>query len=328
MAATDILMLVCAHVDTVQQLALLSRTNKALKEYLSSDEGGRIWLNVAKQTCGEEFWNEACHVKNGRYEAMVRLCPWLGERSEEPLTKYPRTSHLFNRMDDRLDNLKKSERIALVMDDVSEYVACLVARSEFKKRIACDLPGTDNFVVKDVQIVHIGLVASHMIQGNCGYVFFWATAGFRLLKIMSYVRGCLSFSCGGMSFLSSRPTAIVHYASSDSRTVPVLQDRTERLFSVMSIALNEIDTNGESAYKKFSGFEITWRFCMERYWDFPTWKIVSWPGIKVYFEERVLKEKEEDGELMKFELAMPDDVEASTLSAAVVELRAGNFFYG
>jgi len=289
MASIDILMSVCTQVDSVQQLAMLCSTSKALKTYLYSEEGCKLWLNVARRICGDEYWSETDHVKDGRYEAMVRLCPWLGERSEEPFTEYMRSTHSLNSGMDRLRIMKKSVRF-IPNNDVSEYVACLVARPEFQKRIACVFPGADHFVVKDVQIVHAGLVASHMIQGMCECVVFFETAGFRLLKVMHSAHGYLRFSCGIMSVLSSDPAIMVRFAPSDTRIVPTLQDVSEQLFSVLSIVFKEISPNGESNYKESFKFRRKLGLFLGRCRDFPTWKVVSWPGIKVFVEERVLKQ--------------------------------------
>ena len=60
---------------------MLCQTNKATRDYLLSMDGGVHWAAVARRICGEEYWppvrpNQP-HGEDGRYVAMLRLCPWL-----------------------------------------------------------------------------------------------------------------------------------------------------------------------------------------------------------------------------------------------------------
>ena len=77
----DTFSIVCLHVRTVQQLAMLCQTSKAAREYLYSAAGGKHWIAAAYLVCGDEYWppvrpNQP-HADDGRYVAMLRMCPWL-----------------------------------------------------------------------------------------------------------------------------------------------------------------------------------------------------------------------------------------------------------
>ena len=77
----DTFSIVCLHVRTVQQLAMLCQTSKAAREYLYSAAGGKHWIAAAYMVCGDEYWppvqpNQP-HADDGRYVAMLRMCPWL-----------------------------------------------------------------------------------------------------------------------------------------------------------------------------------------------------------------------------------------------------------
>ena len=82
----DVVGVVCARLDTVQQLAMLCRTNKFLRDYLYSGAGGKHWTDIARRICGEDHWPpvraDQPGAGDGRYVAMLRLCPWVAVPQE------------------------------------------------------------------------------------------------------------------------------------------------------------------------------------------------------------------------------------------------------
>ena len=81
--APDLLEVVCRHVDTVLHLGMLSQVRRCFFEYLFSYVGGKHWLHAGRVLCGEAHWPEVNgnlpHSSDGRYIAMLRICPWLSE---------------------------------------------------------------------------------------------------------------------------------------------------------------------------------------------------------------------------------------------------------
>ena len=74
--------LCCSEAATVLMLGNMASTCKTAREYLMSTAGGIHWYNAARRVCGEAFWREWSipnqpHANNLRYNAMLRLCPWL-----------------------------------------------------------------------------------------------------------------------------------------------------------------------------------------------------------------------------------------------------------
>ena len=283
MASIDILMSVCTQVDSVQQLAMLCSTSKALKTYLYSEEGGKLWLNVARRICGDECWSETDRVKDGRYEAMVRLCPWLGERSVER----------YNiRLDYSDEMVPPPKRIMMVRTDVTGYASFIISHPGFNNHVAMVLAEPVHCDVKDVHIVHGGVVALSIRTGIHMFIAFFATSDFRLLKVMPSSTGPMHFSCGRMSISSSRPFGTARYASSAAKVVPALQNKSERWFCAVSNALKEVDFNGSSEYRECFEFGFYRAWCSDTFSDhFPDWNITLWPGFEAFFGKYIARDE-------------------------------------
>jgi hypothetical protein len=68
--------IICANMDTLQQLVLLCKTNKKLKEYLDDGKGGEHWIRIARGICGEQYWAHPSASQPMKEAAIRRLCPW------------------------------------------------------------------------------------------------------------------------------------------------------------------------------------------------------------------------------------------------------------
>ena len=81
--SADMLSLICsARSMTVQTLAKLCQTSSQCSKYLLSADGAIHWYNAAKRVCGPDYWRDATlpgqpHASDLRYNAMLRLCPWV-----------------------------------------------------------------------------------------------------------------------------------------------------------------------------------------------------------------------------------------------------------
>jgi hypothetical protein len=302
MSSVDILMAVCMHVNSVQQLAMLCATSKALKAYLYSEEGGRIWLNVARRICGEECWSATDHVKDGRYEAMVRLCPWLGEKRVKHFEQTVDSTVYSALFRDRpIGALAMSERMSMAEKDIYNYVSTVVLHPAFKKMVALNSPDTKFFMVGSVKMVHGGVVAVHLLDRKSSNrndsIAFFATGDFRLLKYMHKV--ChdymyVHFLCGKMVLCPRLYGYEMEcYSPSVSNKVPALQDRSESMFALLSDALKvDIYPCDRFSYPPWDNtehhleYENTFTVDLDSYAVlFPEWKMSKWPGIDLFLKK-------------------------------------------
>lgn len=92
----DFLPHLCHHMVDVHALGRLCCANRQCSEYLLSPEGGAHWARAGKAHCGEQYWNDRLfddllEHEDGRYKAMLHMCPWLSvpeERDVATLTAY------------------------------------------------------------------------------------------------------------------------------------------------------------------------------------------------------------------------------------------------
>ena len=71
----DLLFAICGHLDTLQQLAMLSRVNRAFRDHLRRSVH---WLRVGRLVCGEAYWWPDPGLERTRPMEATRLCvcPW------------------------------------------------------------------------------------------------------------------------------------------------------------------------------------------------------------------------------------------------------------
>ena len=86
---TDILPHICEHVTRFSDLNKLMRASKPLHTQLAHHAHDH-WLRIGKATCGGAHWNEALFTYilggvDGRYTAMLHMCPWLSAPERLPL---------------------------------------------------------------------------------------------------------------------------------------------------------------------------------------------------------------------------------------------------
>lgn len=75
--ATDILPHICEHLTHPSELGKLARASKSLNTQIMHHIHAH-WLRIGKAICGEAFWREELFgCTDGRYIAMLHLCPWL-----------------------------------------------------------------------------------------------------------------------------------------------------------------------------------------------------------------------------------------------------------
>ena len=75
----DLLAAVCSKLPTVQDLARFAQCNKAVCNYLMRSAGEQHWLDVGRETVGDEYWVQP--VEDGMYHLKIQMCPWMSAQS-------------------------------------------------------------------------------------------------------------------------------------------------------------------------------------------------------------------------------------------------------
>ena len=94
----DLLPHLCDQLD-VRALGCLCSVNQLCGKYLLSLAGGKHWAKAGKEHCGEKYWNDrlfdyVLEHDDGRYKAMLHICPWMSAPEEKMITGLEAYAHL------------------------------------------------------------------------------------------------------------------------------------------------------------------------------------------------------------------------------------------
>ena len=119
----DTFHLICSVIQDVRSLGLLCRTDKRIRMYLNSPDGGVHWTRVAKLVCGLKYWqplpDNHPRADNAKYVAQIRMCPWtsfpqvLPIRFMDRIKKRGCTKVVIGDMDCDLDNAQNPMIVGL-----------------------------------------------------------------------------------------------------------------------------------------------------------------------------------------------------------------------
>lgn len=151
----DLLPSICKNLLSIKCLGVLCRVDKMCRNYLldTSLSGchspfhsitlriltvfkGNYWLQAGKHVCGEDFWNEKLfdHIlkeekKDGRYIAMLHLCPWISSPVVfhlRSLQAYDALDAIYELMDMKIDELLEEDEASGFYYDVIDDAKLLL----------------------------------------------------------------------------------------------------------------------------------------------------------------------------------------------------------